>query len=131
MRVYLLQYLQIPALYLLPLHIALLYLVLHDVLQQLLLGTGLSQRVLIEHEVLVQLLQQLVVALDLVEHLLRGLDGGRVALVLVIDEQVEGFDHIDLYLLVDGRDLLRQLVQDVDDVLAQENYALVLRLVDL
>ena len=131
MRVDLLQYLQIPTLYLLPLHVALLYLVLHDVLQQLLLGTGLSQRVLIEHEVLVQLLQQLVVALDLVEHLLGCLDGGRVALVLVIDEQVEGLDHIDLYLLVDGRDLLRQLVQDVDDVLTQEYYALVLRLVDL
>lgn len=94
------------------------------------LGVSLGQRVFIQHEVFVELFQQLVVALDLVEHLLRGPYGFCMAFVLVIDEEIQWLNNIDLYLLINRRNLLRELIEDIDDILTKKNNALIFSLID-
>ena len=105
---------------LLPFPIAVLDLRLDNVLQEESLFTGLIEGSLVDLVVLDEFSEHVVVALDGVEQFL-GLDeGGEMAGLLVGNELIERFHHVQLYFFVYYHYLLREFIQNIDDVLAHE-----------
>ena len=86
-------YFLVVGLDILPLLVALIDLTLNDLLQDMLLLTGLA-RALVDAIVLVEFLQHLVVALDVVQQFLGSQQGLSVVALLVLAELVQGVDHI-------------------------------------